>query len=750
MSCPDENALVGFAAGELSPDEHAAVLEHIDVCADCAAMVADAALAVGEPTGTEPTLHVSPGHGGPAPPLPGPLPRGTSLGRYVVLELLGTGGLGQVYTAYDPELDRRVAVKLLRPSARAADNVEAQRWLMREAQAMAQLSHPNVVPVHDVGTFGDEVFIAMKLVGGGTLRPWLSKTKRSWQEIRDVLFDAGRGLQAAHDAGLVHRDFKPANLLVDETGTAFVVDFGLARGVAGPGQPLPDVDPLAAAPDRLLGEDLTETGAIIGTPAYMALEQLTGREVDPRADQFAFCVTLYEALYGMRPFGGRSYAELRQSIEAGPVDPPSTATVPTWLRRAVLKGLAADASQRFATMNALLEAITVDRRSRRRQRIWIGGAAVLSAVVAGTLGFALQPEPTPAERDAVEDVVSAARDAASRAYFIYPPHDDPDYPTAYVRVLELESVEGAPADDARSRAQDLRDEFATTLVRLGDSYWDRRGGIAFASDYYAAAVIFDPSQQHARERMLMTPGQLGALSQRAAGLSFSDGELTAAEALVALAEPDDGERRRKVEALKARAEGPTATHTQLSRLFGEPARETPDVVVAVAEPGTGEPAEATPPDDAASARKGRTSRRKSGSPPGKPAADTARASAAPSAPAAAAKEVELGRSAAGRGRWDTAMAHYHRALEHDPRSVGALAGLCSAHFETKRYPNAVRFCERASKRAPKNGKYRMALGDVYYRVFRYADARKQYAKAKDLGQRDAQARMDMIDKKQGG
>ncbi|MEM6991946.1 MAG: protein kinase [Myxococcota bacterium] len=747
MHCPDENVLVGFAAGELDAATHAAVLRHIESCSDCAELSADAAVAVGEPGDTEPTRQVSPGPGAP-PAMVGPLPRGTTLGRYVVLDLLGAGGLGQVYTAYDPELDRKVAVKLLRPTAAGPVDAEAQRWLMREAQAMAQLSHTNVVPVHDIGTFGDQVFIAMKLVGGGTLRDWLRRGKRSWKEIRDVLHGAGRGLAAAHAAGLVHRDFKPANLLVDEADCPYVVDFGLARAVAGPVERSPDADPLLRSHDALLGEDLTETGVIIGTPAYMAPEQISGRDVDPRADQFSFCVTLYEALYGVRPFTGKTYGELHRAIVIG-ARPPATkhpipGPIPGWLRRALVRGLAADAASRFASMDALLSALTVDRRSRRRQRGFIAAAVVASAVVAGGLGFALQPEPTSSERDAIETVVVAARDAAAQAYFIYPPDDDPDFPTAYVRVLELEGTDGAPADVAHARAQVLRGEFATTLSRLGDSYWERRGGKPFASDYYAAAVMFDPTHEHAAARMHMTPGQLGALQKRAAELSFSDGELTAAQALIALAEPDEEARRAKVGAFAAKGVGPVATQTQLAQLYGEPEPGGPSGAdsgaVAMEQPRPEPAPEPT-------SRRTRTGSRRAAKPEDPGAAGVTRASRDPDA---ARAEVALGKVALKKGQTEAASAHFHRALEHDAKSVGALAGLAKMHFELLEHSEALRFGERAVRLAPKRAGLRVELGDSYLNVLRYADARKQYEKALELGDRRAQGRLNVLAKKQGG
>ncbi|MCA9705293.1 MAG: serine/threonine protein kinase, partial [Myxococcales bacterium] len=283
-------------------------------------LVAEAAREPDDQTRSAPSLSDEPTR-------PGRLLRGTSLGRYLVLEPLGSGGLGDVYACYDPELDRRVAIKLLKTTAAALDR--AQLRLKREAQALARLAHPNVVAVHDVGIHDDRVFVAMELVEGQTLRAWLSAEPRSWSEVRDVMVAAGRGLAAAHAAGMVHRDFKPGNMMVGLDGRVRVLDFGLARAVSpGSGSDageVPVLPPgsagLAAGPAGLaagaaglaagsagvpgsagLDVAVTQTGVVLGTPAYMAPEQLTGTTVDGRADQFGFCCTLYEALWGKRPF----------------------------------------------------------------------------------------------------------------------------------------------------------------------------------------------------------------------------------------------------------------------------------------------------------------------------------------------------------------------------------------------------------------------------------------------------------------
>ncbi len=233
------------------------------------------------------------------------LPRGTLVGRYVVLDVLGEGGMGVVYRAFDPELDRMVAVKLLQAKPGGSQSAAGgQAWLLREAQALARLSHPNVVAVHDVGSLpGDQVFVAMELVAGKTLREWL-KTPRSWRDVMPIMLEAGAGLVAAHHAHLIHRDFKPDNVIVGEDGRARVMDFGLARLRPDDAEPTPasrssDLQIESRSP---LTAELTIAGTVVGTPAYMAPELYRGEGAGARSDQFAFGVALYEALFRARPY----------------------------------------------------------------------------------------------------------------------------------------------------------------------------------------------------------------------------------------------------------------------------------------------------------------------------------------------------------------------------------------------------------------------------------------------------------------
>jgi len=349
--------------------------------------------------GAAPTQPVgAEGLSGTAPSDPGaePLGRGTALGRYVLLELVAGGGMGVVYLAHDPELNRKVALKLLRPGAWGnLGRVEARSRLLREAQAMARLSHPNVIAVHDVGTFEDQIFIAMEYISGRTLSQWLEQEQRPYRDVLDVFIQAGRGLAAAHAAGVVHRDFKPDNVLVSDNGQVKVLDFGLARAVESVHQES-DAQPLQMqgliraelSTPGLLGEQLTRTGAFLGTPNYMAPEQLMRGSTNARSDQFSYCVALYEALYAERPFAGDSVEALLAEVGAARVrESPNSRGVPNRIRRILLRGLRPDPEDRYPSMEPLLEALAEVRepriQRRRARALWISGigAIIVLAIV---------------------------------------------------------------------------------------------------------------------------------------------------------------------------------------------------------------------------------------------------------------------------------------------------------------------------------------------------------------------------------
>jgi tetratricopeptide (TPR) repeat protein len=356
---------------------------------------------------------------GPAPPAsPDQLPRGAALDRYIVLERLGAGGMGVVYAAYDPQLDRRVAIKLVRHGVTNEENSAGGSRLLREAQAIARVAHPNVVSAYDVGTFHDHVFIAMELIDGETLSSWLRGRVRSIAEILAVFVQAGRGLEAAHRAGLVHRDFKPDNVLVGGDGRVRVVDFGLVQGVDETTdtirEPPKHVDSFSTSSPNLLHTPLTQTGALVGTPAYMAPEQFLHAHTDARSDQFSFCVALYEALFGERPFGGKDVLSISGEVLAHRVKRPAVRrNVPAHVRALVSRGIAAAPEERFRDMAELLAELQHDPTVKRRRIMAV--VAALSMVVIAIAGVRLQQQRRAGVCSSVGSLVSSAWSSERRA-----------------------------------------------------------------------------------------------------------------------------------------------------------------------------------------------------------------------------------------------------------------------------------------------------------------------------------------------
>ncbi len=387
MECLDANSVQDLMAGALDESARAAAAGHLDGCDDCrnliSALARDAVKDTLRDVGLMATVASSAGIELAATMAPTETATtvdvkirpsafvGRTLGRYRVIERLGAGAMGVVFRAEDPELGRKVALKLLhQPNAALTDR------LVREARSMAQVNDPNVVAVYDVGVADGSTYIAMELVKGETLRSWQTQT-RTLSAITEAYLAAGRGLAAAHAAGIIHRDFKPDNCLIGDDGRVRVTDFGLASARAGhdslPGGPFRDGEL----------EDSSE-GSVMGTPAYMAPEQFSGGNVDPRTDQFNFCVALYEALYGMRPFTGKTFHELADNVCDGKVRAaPATTRVSGALRAILLRGLSAKPGDRFPTMDHLLVELGRDRAKPWRY------TAIAAATLAAVLGLGL-------------------------------------------------------------------------------------------------------------------------------------------------------------------------------------------------------------------------------------------------------------------------------------------------------------------------------------------------------------------------
>jgi serine/threonine-protein kinase len=335
--------------------------------------------------------------------------RGATIGRYIVLDTVGAGTMGTVYAAYDPELDRRIAVKVL--STSQSRSPKARMRLLREARALARLSHPNVIQVYDVGVQNDDVFVAMELIEGQSLdHVTAAEPRPGWRQVVAWFIESARGLAAAHAVGIIHRDFKPSNVLIGRDGRVRVADFGLAAaihrdlsdqtelslvGVEASISAVRTLSEVAPAEPEAAGENsgalapidahITDPGTIMGTPAFMAPEQHSGDEVGPQADQYSFCVALYAGLYGYLPFpvpeSARPMVELlTQKVREQIAPPPASTDVPAWLHAVVLRGMAARPEQRWPSMSALMDAL-LDDPAVRRQRVQRTVAAVASVAL---------------------------------------------------------------------------------------------------------------------------------------------------------------------------------------------------------------------------------------------------------------------------------------------------------------------------------------------------------------------------------
>ncbi|MEM6993582.1 MAG: serine/threonine-protein kinase [Myxococcota bacterium] len=351
--CPDDNELAAFAQGVDGADDHARIEAHARGCPACADLIEELAQTETSAPKSAPATLLGPGD---------------RLGRYEIVGIVGAGSMGVVYRARDPELERELAIKVV-PTAGAA---EVRGRAEREAKALARLAHPNVLTVLDVGVQSGSLYIATEFVDGPNLERWLDGTRRTPEEVLTAFVAVVDALAAAHAAGLVHRDVKPANIFVGSDGRIRLGDFGLAH--VGPVQVTAAVDP---AEPRL--DTLTQTGTVVGTPRYMAPEQLLNEPADARADQFALCVALYDALWGRFPFAGEDFATLRDNVIAGELRPPPVGTaVPTRVRAAVIRGLARSPSDRHASMGALRAELV-----RPRRRAWVIGGIAAVAIAGG-------------------------------------------------------------------------------------------------------------------------------------------------------------------------------------------------------------------------------------------------------------------------------------------------------------------------------------------------------------------------------
>ncbi len=684
--------------------------------------------------------------------------------RYRIERWLGEGGMGVVYECSHIDLERRVALKILRADAKPGSR--RAKMFREEARAVSRAASSsgghvsNIVEIYDFGELPDgRLWFAMELLRGKSLARTLSEGPMAPERLLPILRQVCKGLAAAHDANVVHRDVKPGNVMLLEGGrpdTVKLVDFGVAAVLSEAGRTRVQLE---------------------GTPIYMSPEQVTGSSFDRRLDVYSVGAMAYHLLCGVPPFLGDTIFQILQKHRSKPPRPfaeanPSVSVHPA-LERVVLRCLAKRPEERWDDMRdleaALCEAqiaakietawddlplpdVEPDRRealvrafgsrlhgrTRSRSRwLWGGVAALLLLGAGGWLTWGrtrVEEAPTQAIPPEIVARIEAAKDAAARAELVYPSPDAPQRSTAYTEVLALEALEVEHGAQARKHAAELRDEFADTLNRLGDRYWDRPGGRPFAVDYYIAALLFRPDDRHARTRAPVTPGELVALREKAARLEFTEAELTASKPLVALAEENDEERVRKLRALEEEVEALGVQADLKIKQLIEQEHDRSKVVDASRKKKAVAPKaqETTAVDELAADA---------------PLDEAPRSKRDVERSKALAKE---GLQALRSGQRDKAESLFFRALQADHTNHQALDGLAQVAFENGSYERAVRYARRAVSLAPRVGSYRIRLGDAYFKIFNYDRAKDEYAKAKSLGDAAAEARLERVRRKMAG
>lgn len=666
---------------------------------------------------------------------PGRIVPGTN---YEIVRWLGEGGMGVIYEARHTDVQRRVALKVLREDR---CHPEAGAKLRQEAKTASSIGSEYIVEVYDLGELPDgRLYVALELIKGHDLFEELAHAPMPLTRLVPILRQVAKGLHAAHAAGVVHRDIKPENVLITRrhgrADAVKIVDFGISRvgGSSGGGE-----------------------GRAIGTPTYMAPERWTGDAFEgPSVDLYAVGCLAIELLAGRPPFVG-SLEEIMLAHFEHPV--PALAElrpgldVPAPLEAVIRRCLAKLPEERFASMAdfeaALCEAqiaigletpwddlplpevddarrdallrgmpgneIKLVRNSPGRGVAWLLGAAVLLGLggLAIPSGSTTEPIATSVPSE-VELLAQRAKDAAARASFVYPPVDG-DQETAYRYVLALEARDDAAS---RERAEALRTEFAATLSRLGDRYWERDGGRPFAADYYAQALVFLPDDEHAGSRAPLTPGELATLRAKAAALDFSAAERRVLTPLVLLAHDDESAALGALQAYVARA----ADVRSFSRH-----RDLDVFLESVDSPN---PAGGAPPAELLLED-----------------GDLGRRTAAQEA--VAERWVAQAKRELARGDRRAAEAAFHRALSADRHHGPALIGLSELYFDRADYYRAMEYAARAVRVKPKDAGYHLALGDAYYRLLRFSEAKQHYTTSRRLGHPQARARLAKVARKLG-
>ncbi len=702
--------------------------------------------------------------------------------RYRILRWLGEGGMGVVYEAQHIDIERRVALKILRFDLSRQPNMA--QVFRDEARAASRMGSQNIVEIYDFGELADgRLFFCMELLEGGDLVP---ADQERWTEpaaLIPILRQVCKGLLTAHRAGIVHRDIKPENIILvtknGRAGLVKVVDFGISA---------------------MLAAGQTQSGSIAGTPHYMAPEQIMSQAFDGRLDMYALGCTAYELLVGHPPFDADTLEALLHKHLLELPTPPSKVCpdrdIPKAVEAVIMRCLEKDPAKRYADMAdleaALCEAqieakintswddlpipdVETERRERlirempspmpemdAKKRRWLWPSLAISSFLAvgGLAGYLLFGRaPTEQQRDEIEQLTIAARNAAAKAHYVYPPAKQPEAYTAYHSVIDMENIEGLAARLADARAETLREEFAGTLVGFGDKYWDSEGGKPFAREYYIQSLVFDPTNALALERSGLTLGMLAELRDKAMTGKFSEVELQVSELLGALSEEDEQARQQKL----AEAEVPTSLTGQIfldEYVRGSdgragkrrtqaveptlppaaPAPMLPSVTQASRAPAVPVPEDQPQilPESEATTKPSSSARSKA------VLVKTKRD------PSRAAQLADAGANALTSGRRGDAEQLFNQAIALDQNNARALTGLSDIYFDTGSSQKAVLFAERAVEAAPHHKTYRLKLGDAYFKVLRYKDALSQYEEAHEMGEARAEQRISRVKSKLGG
>jgi serine/threonine protein kinase len=702
--------------------------------------------------------------------------------RYRILRWLGEGGMGVVYEAEHIDIERKVALKILRfDLSKQPKMVQVFR---DEARAASRLGPRYIVEIYDFGELPDgRLFFAMELLDGHDLVPPDAQAVIDAARLIGIMRQVCKGLHGAHRANVVHRDVKPENLIViEENGrsdTIKIVDFGISSMLAAGG-----------AGDH----------GIAGTPHYMAPEQILGQPFDGRLDVYALGCTGYELLTGTPPFDAEGVEELLQLQLQHSPEPPSVRRpdldIPKAFERVLMRCLAKRPEDRYTDMAdleaALCEAQIADklstpwddlplpelvdlaRRDRllrdmpsplaiglptKRRWLWpvVAGVSTLAAVGLGMfLAYGTKPE----ERDTseVDRIAAEANDAAAHLNWVLPPPREPEAPTAFGKVLELEGVDGASEELADERASELRGSFSGTLVRQADVLWDQGAQLA-ATNHYLWALAFDPSNQHAFERAQVDSSFLLNFIARAKRREFTQSELAFGLITSIQVEDDPEEQARMIAELDEVGDAlPEAAKTSVLEQVPvlrerEQAREKARarkaederVAVAVAPSIPPPPSETLVIDDTAPGTPDAKAKKKN-----RTADPRALLGTAERDPAKSKELAEQGQAALRAGRRSEASSLFNQAIAFDHTNAAALSGLSDIYFDTGADQKAVVYAEKAVNASPANQTYRLKLGDAYYKVLRYQDALAQYEEAKKRGSSKADERITRVKSKMGG